>query len=95
MQSPKVNKKTTARSWLYLILISLACVFVSRKVPTPTTWLDTLTGHPELSTRVFSVERDVEPLQVTETSVNSTGLTDEVQWDEYSLLLRGQRIFLQ
>lgn len=87
-------RPTSFRSWLSLVLLALACVFISRKAPS-TPSLDLLTRHPELSSQIFSVERDVVPLPVIKTNLSDNGLTDEVQWDGYSLLLRGQRIFLQ
>ena len=98
MSSPHYStngiRPTSFRSWLSLVLLTLVCVFISRKAPS-TPSLDLLTQHPELSSQIFSIERDIVPLSVIKTNVSDNGLTDEVQWDGYSLLLRGQRIFLQ
>ena len=41
----------------------------------------------------FSAGEDVFPKYQRQFS--SGGVTDQVQWDQYSLILKGQRIFLQ
>ena len=98
VQSPRYSTKdirqTSARSWFSLVLLVLACVFIFQKALS-TLSLDILKRHPEHSTWIFSFDRDVVPLSTINTRVSDNGLTDEVQWDDYSLLLRGQRIFLQ
>lgn len=97
VQSPapyhqKIIEHAAPRSWLYLLIMVLACISVSRKIPS---WLDTLTRHPEHTTSHLSIDQDVQSLPVLATSLSSNNPTNEVEWDEYSLLLHGQRVFLQ
>jgi len=90
---------STVKIWIYLALISIVCVLVSSKVPLGSSvWPDVLNYYSEVTTRYMPVYgyNDARSSEVTTTALlESNGRTDQVQWDKYSLVLRGQRIFLQ
>jgi hypothetical protein len=85
---------TQGQRWpLYLaLLVSLALSLVACTSPFPVARLlvtSILTSHglPSEIPIVFGAERDTGP--------HSNGRTQDVQWDGYSLILKGRRIFLQ
>jgi hypothetical protein len=83
------SKSSTVKAWIYLVLISICCVFVFRKAPLGSSiWLDGFTYKSELTPHA--------PSEAIPTALfESNERTNQVQWDNYSLILRGQRIFLQ
>ena len=74
---------THTRSWTAFILVPLLAVFI--------VWSGAEATASALHDSPFS--RAVSP--PSDPPRNSTGLTDVVQWDNYTLFVHGQRIFLQ
>ena len=74
---------THTGSWTAFILIPLLAVFI--------VWSGAEATASALRDSPFS--RAVSP--PSDPPRNSTGLTDVVQWDNYTLFVHGQRIFLQ
>lgn len=91
-------EKSTRRSWLILGLASIALVLFSWRT-TPTSWktLASASHYSEFIARDSSVEDasnpapEKNPVQL----FSSNNLTDQVQWDQNSLVVKGQRVFLQ
>lgn len=88
------TRKSTIRTWFYVTLVSLFCVLASRKIPT-SAWPDALNRYSDVTARFLHKEQELPSLAAAATSLSSNGRTDEVQWDNYSLVLRGQRVFIQ
>lgn len=73
--------------WLSSALLTLAFILLSCLASASTAQLKDILS-PDRVARGNS--KRVEPQQL----FSSNGLTDEVQWDQYSLIVKGQRIFL-
>ena len=87
-----MNDLGSVKIWICLALVSMVCVLGSLRFPLPSPpWLD---GLIDATARYLPVH-DARFSEVTATLFESNGRTDQVQWDNYSLILRGQRIFLQ
>lgn len=68
-------------SWAFPALVSLCLVLLTR---------------PATSRTTASVTADAVDLAArTESSLKDNGLTDVVQWDNYTIFLHGQRTFIQ
>ena len=95
---PSTHKSSQAWPRIYLALISIVCVLVSGKLSLGAIRLDSLSPYAEAAVHRMSVFSNygATSLEVKATaSFQSNGRTNEIQWDKYSLVLRGQRIFLQ
>lgn len=78
-----------ASQWLGLVLLSLVMASAS-------TQLAHSTNIPLSSSHVLREFPRASPtVQETNTLLSSDGFTDVVQWDNYSLVVKGQRVFLQ
>jgi len=88
---------SSVRTWIYLALISIACVLASLSVPSGVPlWPNGLSHYIDLPARYLPVDNGRASSEVSaRTLFESNGRTDQVQWDNYSLILRGQRVFLQ
>ncbi|KAL5482805.1 hypothetical protein ACEPAI_9400 [Sanghuangporus weigelae] len=73
--------------WLSSAILTLALVLLSCFAPASTARLRGLLPSDHESKEIL---KRVEPQQL----FSSNGLTHEVQWDQYSLIVKGQRIFL-
>jgi hypothetical protein len=86
-----MNDLGSVKIWMCLAL-SVACVLGSLRFLSPSPpWLD---GLIDAAGRYLPVH-DTLFSEVTTTHFESNGRTDQVQWDNYSLIIRGQRVFLQ
>lgn len=79
-----------ASQWLGLVLLSLALASTSTQLAHST---DIPLSSSSGGLREFP--RAAPTVQETNTLLSSNGFTDVVQWDNYSLVVKGQRVFLQ
>ena len=95
--SSKRRGHSSLRSWITLALVSAALVVTSA------TRLRDVHGSPSISD-VDALPRELKNAdssvvlpekRASQSPYKSDGYTDEVQWDQYSLIVKGQRIFLQ
>ncbi|KIM73346.1 glycoside hydrolase family 35 protein [Piloderma croceum F 1598] len=85
-----MNDLGSVNIWICLAL-SMACVLGSLRFLSPSLpWLD---GLIHATARYLPVH-DTRFSEVTTMLFESNGRTDQVQWDKYSLIIRGQRVFL-
>lgn len=86
-------KRNNFRYWACLGLLSIALVLVTRRGSSPS-W-DTSLREIDIIQRDLRVEHDAEVRSQEPVSLlTDNGRTNQVQWDNYSIMLRGQRIFL-
>jgi len=87
-----MNDFGSVKIWMCLALVVIACVSGSLRFPLPSLpWLDRLLD----ATAHYLPVHDPRFSEVTTTLFENNMLSDQVQWDNYSLILRGQRVFLQ
>jgi hypothetical protein len=90
-------RTSAVRPWIYIAFISIVCVLASCKAPLGSyLWRDGSNHYSYASYMlVYDDNNPTSPAMTVRPPFENNGRTDQVQWDKYSLVLRGQRIFLQ
>lgn len=92
-QALAINQKTISRYSIWLALVLLFCV-ASGNVSVPQ-WPDVLSHYSEIFARFLRGTLTPSVFASAPKQFESNGRTEQVRWDNYSLTLLGQRIFLQ
>lgn len=84
------RRKRARLPWVLVVLFSVLCVLVS-PLKSSTVWSTSLIGSVADASGKQTVENPTE----TGTGLTGNGRTNDVLWDKYSLVLKGQRVFIQ
>ncbi len=81
--------KVSFRRWSLVALASIAILLA-------TSGLAKQPSHVHRSSVALNAELSSDaPVPIDQSLLSSNGFTDEVQWDSFSLVVKGQRVFLQ
>ena len=92
INAPK--RKRTGLPFVLVAVFSVLCVLVSPLARKPSTvWTISLPVAGSVANTFRNLETEGKPMVTAELTGN--GRTNDVLWDKYSLVLKGQRIFIQ
>lgn len=93
---------STFRRWSFLLCLSIALVYLTGGTSLRSWELPSSINAKLPSLSLVAREKHTQDLEKVSSSLNtpaelfsSNGLTTVVQWDQFSLVVKGQRIFLQ
>ncbi|KAH7885531.1 glycoside hydrolase family 35 protein [Phlebopus sp. FC_14] len=86
------TRKRRWSAWMPLALLSVLCILVSPNRPS-SIWSSPFSDAVDVFEKPQPQTRRVEPTAVT-ANLTGNGRTTDVMWDKYSLVIKGQRVFI-